>query len=108
MLKLLSCLQLAVMEGNSDMIKLKVYSLKSAFFSRVLEQDFIPNLLQHLEFRDMKQSTLNVLKTRFYSSYFTRHSGINSQGSQEFISNFLFTCKQFDIVQILNDCTCAT
>ena len=80
----------------------------STFFSRVLEQNFVPHLSQHLECEATKLHGYkmadavhfkHVLKTRFYSSYFTRHSGINTHGSQEFVSNWLFTCSQFNAVQ---------
>ena len=43
-----------------------------------------------------------LIQTRFYFKHFTRYSGRDTQGSQEFIPNFSF--RQFDI-QILNDCT---
>ena len=48
----------------------------------------------------------HVLKTRFYSYYFACYSGTNTQGSQEFIPSFSFTCtcRQFNMVQMLNDC----
>ena len=49
-----------------------------------------------------------VLKTKFYSNYLTCHTGNDTQGSQEFIHNFSFTCRQFDMVQISNDCACVT
>jgi len=45
----------------------------------------------------------NLLKTRFYISCFPCYSGMNTQGSQEFIANFEF--RQFDMVQLWNDCT---
>jgi len=97
----------------------------SPFFVRELEQNFVPNLLQHLECGATagllsfvatewqaqymeREHVRHVLKTRFYSNYFTCYSGIDTQDSQEFIPNFSFTCRQFDMVQISNDCMCVT
>ena len=97
----------------------------SPFFVRDLEQNFFPNLSQHLEcgatagllsflvrrwraqYMDREHAE-HVLKTRFYFNYFTCYSGIDTQGSQEFIPNFSFTCRQFNMVQISNDCMCVT
>ena len=50
----------------------------------------------------------HLLKTRFYSNYLTHYSDIDTQGSREFIPNFSFTCRQFDMVQISNDGMCVT
>ena len=38
----------------------------------------------------------------------THYGGTNIEGTctWAFILNFLFTCRQFDMVQISNDCTC--
>ena len=93
---------------------------QSLFFMRGLGQNFVPNLLQHLECRatklcvyktleetvHRKSHAKHVLKTRFNYNNFTRYSGINTQGSQEFIPSFsyAFTCTQFDMLQISNDC----
>jgi len=52
-----------------------------------------------------KENTLNKCSKQGFN-YFTRYSGTDTQGSQEFISNFSF--RQFDMAQILNDCTCVT
>ena len=49
-----------------------------------------------------------MLKTRFYSNCFARLSGTNTQGSQDFIPSFSFTCRQSNMVQILIDCMCVT
>ena len=48
----------------------------------------------------------HVFKTRFYSNYLTCYIGTDTQDSQECIPNLLFTCRQFDMAQILSDCTC--
>ena len=53
-----------------------------------------------------REHAKHVLKERFYSNYFTCYSDTDTQGSQEFLSNFLFTCRHFNMVQISNDCMC--
>ena len=56
-----------------------------------------------------KENTLNMYsKTGFYSDYLTRFSGMYTQGSLEFIQKFSFICRQFNMVQILNDGMCNT
>ena len=88
------------------------FSWTSHHFLWRTETKFCPQLL-HLECRatklcvyklvdtSWKESTLSMYSTRFYSKYFTCYSCTNTQGSQEFIPNLLFTCRQFDIV-VLN------
>ena len=46
-----------------------------------------------------REHAKHVFKTIFYSSYLT-------QGRQEFIPNFSFTCRQFGMAQISKDCFC--
>jgi len=60
--------------------------------------------MQYMETEHAKQDL--VLKARFYFNYLTCYSGTNTQGSQEFIPHVSFIIRWFDIVQILNDCTC--
>ena len=56
-----------------------------------------------------RESAKRVLKVTFYSNYLTCFStGNDTQGSRELIHNFSFTYRQFDMVQISNDCTCGT
>ena len=52
-----------------------------------------------------REHAKHVLKTRFYSNYFTCYSGTDTLGSEEFIPNFSFTCtcRQLDVVQTSND-----
>ena len=38
-----------------------------------------------------REHAKQVLKTRYYFKYFTRYSGTDTQGSQEFIPNFSFS-----------------
>ena len=47
-----------------------------------------------------REHAKHVLKTRLYSNYLTHYTGSDTQGSQEFIPNFSFTCRQFDMVPI--------
>ena len=79
---------------------------------RDFEQNFIPNLSQNIErgatklcvykMADvvLREHAKHVLKTRFYSNYFSSDSGANSQGGKKFTP-----CTQFKILQILNDCS---
>ena len=53
-----------------------------------------------------KEQAKRALKTLFYFTYFTQYSGTDTQDTQKFIPNFLSTCRQFDMAQILNDCVC--
>ena len=53
-----------------------------------------------------REHAKQVFKTRFYFSYFNRFSCTDTQGSEEFISNF--SCRHFDMAQISNDCMCVT
>ena len=47
-------------------------------------------------------------KLTFLSNYFTCYSSTDTQGSQKFIPNLLFTCRHFDMAEIVNNCTCVT
>ena len=52
--------------------------------------------------------TKRVLKTMFHFNYFTLYCSTDTQGGWEFIQNFSFTCRQFDVVQRSIDCMCIT
>ena len=54
-----------------------------------------------------KENTLNVCSRQDFIPI-TCYSGSDTQGNEEIISNYSFTCIQFDMVQILNDCTRVT
>ena len=55
-----------------------------------------------------REHAKHALKNKILSNYSTRYSGTDNQGSQEFIPNFSFMHKQFNMVQISNGCTCLT
>ena len=81
----------------------------SPIFATPWMQGYQTSCLQDGGCSTWKENTLNyVLNTRFYSNYLTCHTGNDTQGSREFIHNFSFTCRQFDMVQISYDCTCVT
>ena len=55
-----------------------------------------------------REHAKRALKTTFHSNYLTCYTGNDTQGNLEFIHNFSFTYRQFDMVQISNDCMCVT
>lgn len=86
---------------------------RSPFFAIFLEQISSPifrDILLHVNnmaeavHGTWREHAKHVPKTRFYSNYLTRHSGTDTQGSHESISNCSFTCRLFDMVQISNEC----